>query len=128
MDVSVDAYGNSTSGGVGAKVRGLHIISGDVLLITCNPENTWGLSHEGQSLKSNANGLKDHYTQLGDQNFRTGAMLGSFNRGKTYFSVGVFTTIKVLEGGETPELELFCADSDKENNGGTITANVFKLT
>ena len=126
MDVAVDARSNSTALGPGnGKLVNTQILSGDLIVISCNPEDVWKLAVEAEgALPSNANGLDNHFTQVtNNQNFRTGSMVGSFNDGKTFFPVGTLVEVKALEG-ETPSLTLWCADSDSINNSGTIVAQV----
>ena len=126
MDISVNVRANSTSlaPGNGSPVD-IDFNFGDLIVINCNPEDTWKLAIGGEDpLKTNANGLQGHtiITPNG-QVFRAGTMVGSFDNGNSFFPVGTLVKVKALEG-EPPSLTLWCADSDNENNQGVITADV----
>jgi hypothetical protein len=126
MDVAVDAKRNSTALGTGnGSLVDIDLSFGDLIVINCNPEDTWRLARGAEDpLSINANGFNDRsITTQSEQVFRSGAMVGSFDNGNSFFPVGTLVQIKVLEG-EPASLTLWCADSDNQNNQGTITAQV----
>ena len=127
MEIAVEAKANSTTGGTGKLVENLGLQHGDILTILCDFEEKWHLSDDG-GFESNANGSQTIRTSIGqaNQTFATGSMVGSFNNGGSYFPIGTFTQVTVVEGGETPELKLYCVDSDNHNNSGFIRAIVKK--
>ncbi len=127
MEVAVEANANSTAGGTGKPVPNLGLQYGDLLTIICDNEDQWSLAQDG-GFNTNANGRKNAPVAAGEaqQIFPAGAMLGSFDNGRSFFAVGLFTQITILEGGENPELKLYCADSDKNNNSGFIRAVIRK--
>ncbi|WP_430412686.1 hypothetical protein [Kordia sp.] len=127
MEVAVEAKQNSTTGGTGKLVENLGLQQGDLLTITCDFQDQWNLSQDG-GFSTNANGISTHPIAIGtaNQTFSAGAMVGSFNNGQSFFSVGLFTQITVTESGDSPELRLYCVDSDKDNNSGFIRVVVKK--
>ena len=128
MEISIEANANSTTGGTGKRVSGLSLKQGDILSIFCKRDDTWQFSSVGGEFIVNANGNNNYAVNIGEtqQQFPAAALVGSFDDGKTFFSVGLSTQITILEGGENPKLMLYCADSDRDNNSGSVTAFVKK--
>jgi hypothetical protein len=120
MEYSVQAFDNSVTGGTG-KVAGTYK-RGDLLIITCNPQDTWKLSPD---LACNADGLDNHEHQKNPPNgivINTGTMVGSLDKGNSFFPVGTLCELSITT--DNTELQLFCWDSDKDNNSGAISAFV----
>ncbi|MBL4605090.1 MAG: hypothetical protein JKY02_05365 [Flavobacteriaceae bacterium] len=128
MEIAIDANENSATGGTGKVVQHLNLQSKDIITIFCDREDQWDLFYGESGFATNANGIDNHTITIGDtgQVFRSGSLVGSLDDGKTFFSVGTFTQITVLEGGPNPTLKLYCADSDKDNNAGFIKARIMK--
>ncbi|AXG71960.1 hypothetical protein KORDIASMS9_04218 [Kordia sp. SMS9] len=123
--VEVKANENSTTGGVGAEVGAVSLKAGDVISIFCEFNNRWKLLDQQEEFITNANGIGSHPITLPNgQTFPAGSLLGSFDNGTTFFAVGLFTQISVLEGIPNPILKLYCADIDKDNNSGSIFAHI----
>ncbi|RBW58254.1 hypothetical protein DS884_10380 [Tenacibaculum sp. E3R01] len=129
MEVPVEAKGNSATGGVG-KLVDLEIKAGDILLFRSDKEDQWSILEGNNSYSINANGLGNHLVNIGEanQSFLAGALVGSFDDGKTFFSIGLFSQLTVLVGGNNPSLKLYCADSDKDNNSGFIRVSIDKFS
>lgn len=127
MEVTVSAKENSTAKGTG-KLVDVNLKSGEIIIIAANKEDVWGVNDDKAKV-TNANGYNSSVTVKGsNQEFRLGSIVGSFNDGKTFFPVGLFTQISVLEGGDAPKLKLYCADSDYENNSGEIRTLITVLS
>lgn len=114
LKIPVEAKENSTTRGVGKSAGKIEL--GTLLRITCSPENTWNLDPTNTT---NANGTTA-FTTINDQTFSDGCLVGSFNNGKTFFSIGTFLEMTVnarnSDGSSSVELLLYCWDSDNENN------------
>ncbi|HAD98470.1 MAG TPA: hypothetical protein DCG19_13760 [Cryomorphaceae bacterium] len=129
MEIAVEAKTNSSNGGVGKAVEGLSLEYGSILVFYCDPEERWNVWDHREEWSTNANGKQGSTVQIGstNQSINTGALVGSFDDGQTFFTIGTFSQITVLHGN-APELKLYCADSDYQNNTGFIKVNVFKLS
>ena len=125
MEISVQARENSVTGGNGKEVASY--APGTVLVLSCNPEDQWSLLTGNRDFSTNANGLPTRHHARGNQAFRTGTLVGSFDNGATFFSVGtVLTTIVTATNrdGNAATLKLYCWDSDNHNNSGAISVYV----
>lgn len=120
----VKAKENSISGGVGLNTK-VSLQPGQMIHIAVDPNDTWraGVSDR----ESNANGLSNPlggnyglHTR-GSQSFLFGALVGSLDGGKTFFSVGTHLTMTVLTAGT---LMLYYWDSNNSDNSGTITVRI----
>ena len=119
----VQAYANSASGGQGLYAGSYQI--GDVLQFTAATTDTWDLASNGtQALILNADGSNTTTTTLNGQNYKTGAMLGSFDNGASYFFIGTSSQITV---NSTADLKLYCSDSNFNDNSGSITLTIQEL-
>jgi len=123
--VEVKANENSTTGGVGREVGEITFKAGDLVSIFCDFNNRWNLLDQQEDFIVNALGNRNHPITLSNgQRFAGGAMVGSFDNGNSFFSVGLFTQITISEAIPNPILRLYCADSDFQNNSGSIFAHV----
>ena len=122
--IAVAAKANSVSGGVGAKPN-IAVKPGQLMVITASASDTWSAGTADRT--SNANGLGSPMGgqygvhQRGDYKFLFGSLVGSFDGGKTYFSVGTYLAMTILMPGE---LTLYYWDSNNADNTGSVTANV----
>jgi len=122
--VEVKANENSTTGGTGKEVTGITLSPGDLISIFCDFSDKWKIYDDREEYHVNANGKISTITLSNGQVFSAGALVGSFDNGATYFSVGLFTQVVVLQSLPNPVLKLYCADSDKDNNSGSIFAHI----
>lgn len=122
--VEVKANENSTTGGVGAELGSITLNAGDLVSVFCEFSDTWKIYDDREDYTVNANGKISTVTLANGQVFSAGALVGSFDNGATFFSVGLFTQFTVLQNLPNPTLRLYCADSDKDNNSGSIFAHV----
>ena len=124
--IEVKANENSTSGGVGAEVTGITLQKGDIISSFCDFVDKWKLLDDQEAFNLNANGKDGLFSTVGDTNQRliTGSLVGSFDNGKTFFSIGLFSQFPILV--ENPVLKLYCCDSDKNNNSGSIMVHIKK--
>jgi hypothetical protein len=64
-----------------------------------------------------------------NQVFQAGALVGSFDGGKSFFSVGLASTISLSEYSKdlkAVELTLYCWDNYEGDNAGTISVGIEK--
>jgi|JI6StandDraft_1071083.scaffolds.fasta_scaffold00758_5 hypothetical protein len=100
--MKVDAKAHSVSGGKGLNT-GFQLQPGDILTITAGPDDKWAAGKPNRY--SNANGLgnplggKFGLYRRGEQSFLYGALVGSLDGGKTFFSVGTHLSMTVLTEG-----------------------------
>jgi hypothetical protein len=124
----VKAKENSVSGGV-PLVTGISVKPGQLLTISCSPDDTWSAGADNRT--SNANGLGN---PLGGNfglfnkngfNYLFGSLVGSLDEGKTFFPVGTRLEMTILGPGR---LTLFYWDSNNQDNSGEVTATVALYT
>jgi hypothetical protein len=124
----VKAKENSVSGGVPLDT-GISLAPGQVLTISVSPDDTWSAGAENRT--SNANGLGN---PLGDNfgffakngfSFLYGSLIGSLDRGQTFFPVGTRLEMTILSQGT---LSLFYWDSNNTDNSDFVTATVAVYT
>lgn len=120
----VDAKTNSTAQDPLAGADAGNYNSGDLLIINCSQTDDWEIAVGNEAFQVNANGKSDATFTRGNQNFRNGALVGSFDSGHTFFAVGTRLEMKVLTTSNTSNLRLYCWDSDFANNAGTIKAYI----
>ena len=126
VTVQVEAKDACVSGGYGKEVA--KIPSNTLLQITCKPDEYWQLDG---NLRSNANGLDSYRYSKNNHTFRTGSLVGSFDEGVTFFSVGTHLqrrVTEVLPSGDDPTLRLYCWGAGKAHNSGTIKADIRLIT
>lgn len=111
---------NSVSGGVGVVID--DFLSGDIIRLSADEGDTWQL-HEDGDIVTNGDGQEgaENAITIGGQTFQTGTLVGSFDGGLTYFSIGTSTEIAPTADGQ---LTLWCWDSDKDNNSDFIAVSV----
>lgn len=114
--LKVDAKAHSVSSGKGLDT-GFSLRPGDILTIVAGPDDKWAAGTPNRY--SNANGLGNplggHFGlyRRGDQSFLYGALVGSLDGGKTFFSVGTHLSMTVLTEGD---LSLYYWDSNNQDN------------
>lgn len=127
MTVNVEAKVNSVGQGTGAPAGTYK--AGQVINITCPPSATWNLNTASRRWTTDANGRPNTPLPIDneEQVFQAGALVGSFDGGKTFFSVGLRSTISVSvysKDLKPSELTLYCWDSYEGDNAGTIPAEI----
>ncbi|PHR35227.1 MAG: hypothetical protein COA38_02745 [Fluviicola sp.] len=120
MEVVVKAKDNSTGGGTGEIVGAYN--SGDLIIITCDPQDTWSLAGQVVSGNCNTMGVVDHPYKPRNQSFNLGSLVGSIDDGMTYFPIGPLLQMTINENNTT--LKLYCWDTNKNDNSGGISAMV----
>ena len=124
----VKAKDNSVSGGTPLNT-GIKVKPGDLIVINCAPSDTWSAGEKDRT--SNANGLGNPlggnfgmYTS-GNFKFLYGSLIGTLDKGKTFFGVGTNLTMTILTEGE---LSFVYWDSNNQDNFGqvTVTVQVYK--
>lgn len=119
--LKVDAKAHSISGGKGLNT-GFSLRPGDILTIVAGPDDKWAAGSPNRY--SNANGLGNPLGgnfglyRRGDQSFLYGALVGSLDGGKTFFSVGTHLSMTVLTEGT---LTLHYWDSNNQDNAEFIS-------
>jgi hypothetical protein len=119
--LKVDAKAHSVSGGNGLNT-GFSLRPGDILTIVAGPDDKWAAGTPNRY--SNANGLGNPLGgnfglyRRGDQSFLYGALVGSLDGGKTFFSVGTHLSMTVLTEGT---LTLHYWDSNNQDNAEFIS-------
>ena len=114
--LKVDAKAHSVSGGKGLNT-GFMLRPGEILTITAGPDDKWAAGTPNRF--SNANGLGNPLGgqfglyRRGQQSFLYGALVGSLDGGKTFFSVGTHLSMTVLTEGN---LTLYFWDSNNTDN------------
>ena len=122
--LKVDARAHSVSGGKGLNT-GFMLRPGDILTLVAGPDDKWAAGTPNRY--SNANGLGNPLGndfglyRRGEQSFLYGALVGSLDGGKTFFSVGTHLSMTVLTEGQ---LTLHYWDSNNLDNLGNITVIV----
>ena len=122
--LKVDARKHSVAGGQGLNT-GFSLRPGDILTLSAGPDDKWAAGVPNRY--SNANGLgnplggKFGLYRRGDQSFLYGALVGSLDGGKTFFSVGTHLSMTVLTEGT---LTLHYWDSNSQDNVGDIAVIV----
>jgi hypothetical protein len=126
---NVDAKLNSAASGNGCIVG--TCLPGEVITISCSQSETWNLNTAIGRWACNANGRPNTPLELSEQVqvFDAGALVGSFDGGRTFFSVGLFSVITVCayNGINSPELSLYCWDSYQGDNNGIIHVQIQRL-
>ncbi len=119
--LKVDAKAHSVAGGKGLNT-GFSLRPGDILTIVAGPDDKWAAGTPNRY--SNANGLGNPLGgnfglyRRGDQSFLYGALVGSLDGGKTFFSVGTHLSMTVLTEGT---LTLHYWDSNNQDNAEFIS-------
>ncbi len=93
---------------------------GNLVVITCNPEDVWYL-YPNEGLRSNANGLDNRPYEINGLTINAGTMVGSLDNGNSFFPVGTICQLSITS--DNTQLKLYCWDSD-QNNSGAISAYV----
>jgi hypothetical protein len=120
MEHIVQANENSKSGGTGKNVGTFN--RGDLVIITCDPQDMWNVSNGASGANCNALGLKDHNQKIGIQSFTIGSLVGSIDDGKSYFQVGTLLQMTITQ--QTAAIKLYCWDTNNDDNSGGISLNV----
>ena len=103
---------------------------GSTLTITCSDTDEWEIRTGDERFEVNANGKRGDMPYNPGPEHATmfyGTLVGSFDGGTTYFSVGthlVMTVNYASPDGGDPILTLWCWDSYSEDNSGAISATV----
>lgn len=120
----VKAKENSVTGGA-ALDTGIDVKPGMLLTISVPKDDTWSAGVDNRT--SNANGLGNPlggnfgtFTKNGFV-FLFGCLVGSFDKGKTFFAVGTRLEMTILGPGR---LSLWYWDSNNVDNTGSITVTV----
>lgn len=113
----VFANDNSIAGGTGVSVGSFLI--GEAIVFTSDPNDTWEMSPG--DLIVNADGAKDPLATAGGLTSGVGLLVGSWDNGVTFLAIGVSEEVVVPADAS---LTLWCFDSDKDNNSGSITVSV----
>ena len=127
MKVIVRAKDNSTAKNPMIGASAGTIAPGMLVSIRCSKTDEWEISEGHEHHEVNANGVPNEITTRGNQTFTYGCMVGSWDGGKTFFPVGTHLDMVASVAnpdGSPAELTLYCWDSDFENNGGSIAAEV----
>jgi hypothetical protein len=125
-EFEVKAKENSVTGGTPLKT-GIAVAPGDILVVNVPPNQSWFLVTGQEDAEANANGRRPKAKTLlalyriGNFEFVYGALVGSFDGGKSYFPVGTHLTMTILNSGT---LTLHFWDSDSANNSGSVKATV----
>lgn len=122
INYTVQANDNSTTGGTGVDAGSY--LDGEQIRLWADPNDTWDMFPN--DLTSNADGLPDdvHGFSYGGITVGVGTLVGSWDNGTTVFEIGVFEEISAPVGGGS--LTLWCFDSDKDNNSGSVEVSVQK--
>lgn len=125
-EFEVKAKENSVTGGTPLNT-GIAVAPGDILVVNVDPSDTWSLVAGQANAEINANArivttkVFHSLYKIGNFEFLYGSLVGSFDAGKSYFSVGTHLTMTVLTSGT---LTLHFWDSDNANNSGSVKATV----
>ena len=115
----VFASGSSVTGGSGVFVG--NFTSGQVINFSADPADTWAMHPDDVTLVSNADGTDLLPLTIGDLASGVGLLVGSWDDGVTYFSIGLSKQVTVPVDAA---LTLWCWDSDNANNVGSIITSV----
>jgi hypothetical protein len=116
---------NNPKGVVGVPA-GTHALQ-SMIDITCSETDIWDINKGNPWSKCNANGASNLHRKVGEQTFLVGSLLGSWDDGKTFFSIGLSSQISVCAAnadGGAPNLTLYCMDSYGNDNQGTIAVTI----
>ena len=122
--VKVLARQHSVTGGVGAPTQ-VKVKLGQILVIATEPTDTWvagpGKRTSGPNGLGNPLGADFGLYAKGDFKFPFGSLVGSLDKGKTFFAVGSYLAMTVLTPGP---LTLHFWDENHSDNSGHIVATV----
>ena len=127
QSVYVNAERNGVIGSHGAQAG--TFVTGQVITITCNANDKWNINTRNGASRCNANGFNNLPVAPPNfpQTFLAGCIVGSFDGGRTFFSVGtkaVITICAAVHGTDRVDLTLYCWDSFYTDNEGEISVSV----
>jgi hypothetical protein len=125
--VYVNAERNNVIGKNGAQAG--TFVAGQVITISCDPADKWNINTGNGVSRCNANGFNNLPVAPPNfgQTFLAGCVVGSFDGGNTFFSVGTKTEITIcaaMPGTDSVDLTLYCWDSFHTDNEGEISVSV----
>ena len=128
MEYIVQAKENSSTFGKGKEVGILN--RGDLLIITCDPQDKWNIAGGNKDGECNALGLANNPAKVDGQTFNLGALVASikvdkFDEKAYHFQVGTLLEMTILEDHTT--VNLYCWDVNKSDNNGGISVNVMRM-
>jgi|GEM_PF-691970 len=127
QSVYVNAERNGVIGTNGAKAG--TFFTGQEITISCDVTDMWNINTRNGVSRCNANGFKNLPVAPPnvEQTFLAGCIVGSFDGGRTFFSVGTKTEITIcvaVPGNDSVDLTLYCWDSFYTDNEGEISVLV----